>query len=717
MVNKIMKKVVFVLFIILLMASVLSVIAQENGDFDNRITINQIDDSLFPQLTLFVNVLDEFGVPVSGLTAADFSVSVDDEPVSILSVENVRDDNLPISVVLVIDTSSSMFGTPLTDAKSAALAFVDNILEGDEIAVIGFNQTASVVQEFTTDLDTVRASINGLTAQGQTALFDATLAASELAARANNPRRFIIFLTDGNEFGSLSSAGPMDSVELANVNNVSFYTIALGYGVQPDYLRQVAENTRGQAFVYPSSAALTELYIFLAEYLRTQYIITVDTDIEPDGQPTTLQINIEELAETASYTPPDLYPQLTMPTVPDEAIRQPVELTFNVDAVRGLSAVTISIEGEEQYVDSFDEGVTSISPTILLDPYALDGGETSTIILSAEDQEGGIRSASMSVDIASLPPQVELLGLDDNISTNGLLTLSVDVVASQRDLESVTYILGDEILATVVDSPFEYQLDTFALPLGDYSLSVDVNDGVELSNITTIFTVAPIASNSEWTLRTEQFDDAIMALVPAGCFQMGSDADDDELPVTNVCVETAFWIDIHPVTNEQYGSSGFFQDSQNPRDRVTWGDAREYCESRGGRLPTEAEWEYAARGPDSLIYPWSNLPNLDLAANLSNSEGMTLPVGSFPDGASWVGALDMAGNVWEWTSSIYAAYPYNPMDGREDPEDSEALRVLRGGAATNTIDLLYSSNRFAALPDSDFALVGFRCVMDYNQTQ
>ncbi|TVR19435.1 MAG: hypothetical protein EA396_12540, partial [Anaerolineaceae bacterium] len=164
----------------------------------------------------------------------------------------------------------------------------------------------------------------------------------------------------------------------------------------------------------------------------------------------------------------------------------------------------------------------------------------------------------------------------------------------------------------------------------------------------------PITRNDDWTPVERDFDGITMVQVPAGCFMMGYDGEGGEQ-----CFDEPFWIDKYPVTNRQYGSSGFWSGDDLPRESVNWFDARDFCEARGGRLPTEAEWEYSARGPDGWIYPWGNE---FFANNVVNSGGRTADVGSRPGGVSWVGALDMSGNVWEWTSSLFEPYPYDADD-------------------------------------------------------
>ncbi|MBL8163084.1 MAG: SUMF1/EgtB/PvdO family nonheme iron enzyme [Anaerolineae bacterium] len=226
----------------------------------------------------------------------------------------------------------------------------------------------------------------------------------------------------------------------------------------------------------------------------------------------------------------------------------------------------------------------------------------------------------------------------------------------------------------------------------------------------------PVTRNAAWTPVERDFDGVTMVLVPAGCFIMGStDGDSDEQPVEQQCLDTPFWIDKFEVTNAQYGSTGCEQYSSapdQPRNCVSWVDASAFCEARGARLPTEAEWEYAARGPDGLRYPWGD--TYDAARVIGADDPTygnrtTAPVGSRPGGASWVGALDMSGNLWEWVSTLYRAYPYRADDGREDGTNRTDLRVLRGGSFGNATGNLRAANRGRLGPDLVNGNLGVRC--------
>jgi formylglycine-generating enzyme required for sulfatase activity len=149
--------------------------------------------------------------------------------------------------------------------------------------------------------------------------------------------------------------------------------------------------------------------------------------------------------------------------------------------------------------------------------------------------------------------------------------------------------------------------------------------------------------------------------------------------------------------------------ADHPVIMVSWYGAKAYAEWAGGRLPSEAEWEYAARGPEGHVYPWGDEDPTCQLAQYEGCPGGTVAVGSFPQGASWCGALDMAGNVWEWTRSLFRSYPYDPDDGREVEWGTES-RVARGGAFYGNVRSARCADRNSNPGYRDYT-PGFRVVV------
>jgi formylglycine-generating enzyme required for sulfatase activity len=233
-----------------------------------------------------------------------------------------------------------------------------------------------------------------------------------------------------------------------------------------------------------------------------------------------------------------------------------------------------------------------------------------------------------------------------------------------------------------------------------------------------------------------------MVTIPAGAFRMGSDRVDsegkggefgmakplylDEHPPHDVTLP-AYFIDRHEVTNADYQRFVRAANARPPKSwingaipagreqypvtHVNWYDAQQYCRWAGKRLPTEAEWEKAARGPDGREYPWGNAFDGKKANTGESGVGDLAPVGSFPQGKSPYGVEDMAGNVWEWTADWYQPYPGGTSQSKDF---GQKFKVLRGGSwgGTGHYALSYfyrAAHRFFIAPEFGFADAGLRC--------
>jgi len=243
-------------------------------------------------------------------------------------------------------------------------------------------------------------------------------------------------------------------------------------------------------------------------------------------------------------------------------------------------------------------------------------------------------------------------------------------------------------------------------------------------------------------------DAALMRLVPAGDFLMGtSDVEMEryrnqfplrqnnrfanERPQHLVYLD-AFYIDKFEVTNEQYqefiAATGYSADSylnrapynlpELPAIILNWEDAFAYTQWAEKRLPTEAEWEKAARGTDARIWPWGNewaasKLNANDGTGEKDGHAQTAPVGQYPQGVSPYGVHDMASNIWEWVADWYAPnyYQISPRQNPKGPPTGE-YHVLRGGGWAENYDFTRCANRFGSNPGS--LLRGFRCAKDAN---
>ncbi len=239
-------------------------------------------------------------------------------------------------------------------------------------------------------------------------------------------------------------------------------------------------------------------------------------------------------------------------------------------------------------------------------------------------------------------------------------------------------------------------------------------------------------------------DEMQLVFIPAGPFLRGSPVSDpeseaNERPEGEVYLE-AYWIDQTEVTNRMYSlcvleggceppqsestltRNAYYDNldyAEYPVVNVSWAQAENYCRWAGRRLPSEAEWEKAARGPQGARYPWGDAdPNCDLLnfGNPGPGQGAcssdTTRVGSFPAGASTYGALDMAGNVFEWVADWYRpdAYRLSQDSNPTGPESGET-RVLRGGALNDATGAVRAANRHQTHPENISYFIGFRCAV------
>ena len=405
----------FVLLALLAMLLPLSPTVAQEDDMSAgepaHIEIHGINPLELPNLYVTVSVTDSFGRTVRDLRLEDFALFGEIAELGrLINVENITNDDLSYAVVLALDTSSSMQGTPIRALKEAANTFVDVIGENAPVALLAFDSTTQIIQEFTTDKDTLRASINALTAGGRTALYQAGYDAVELAARAPTPRRAVIILSDGHEFGGVSTAGREDARTAATNRGVPVYTIGLGYDeFDRDYLQELSAAGYGIFSESPTPDELKELYRGFASLFRSQYILTIEADLPLDGSRYSLGVALKTETGRIDSTQAIVRSPIPVPYIttllepPSAPIEEPTIFSFNVAADDELQDVSIALDGEQITAEVVDEEYSAA-----VDPVELAPGPHKMTI-AARDVDGDSAGLTVPFDVAALPPEITVI--------------------------------------------------------------------------------------------------------------------------------------------------------------------------------------------------------------------------------------------------------------------------------------------------------------------
>jgi formylglycine-generating enzyme required for sulfatase activity len=291
-------------------------------------------------------------------------------------------------------------------------------------------------------------------------------------------------------------------------------------------------------------------------------------------------------------------------------------------------------------------------------------------------------------------------------------------------------LIGSPIIASLINrTPEPTNVSTATV-----TLSTSGQVQIPIPATTTTATLMIIEIPTPFPIFVTDNKTAEMIFIPEGSFIMGYDKGTvAEDPQMKRFVD-AFYIDKYETTNVLYREcvvagvckpphkinsntqSDYYENPQfneYPVVNVDWYMASTYCGWRNARLPTEPEWEKAARGDDARVYPWGDQSNPSFA-NYYNAREDTTIVGSYEKGVSVYGVYDMAGNVREWVSSLFIEYPYKTNDGREDP-DAKGPRVFRGGAwSSASVNEIRTSYRSGTDPSASFLSIGFRCASSIN---
>lgn len=234
-----------------------------------NIVLSRIDAASYPVITGYVSVTDEKGNSLPGLVDSNFTVTEDDQLVSDLRVTSELPGDEQVAIALVIDSSGSMRGAPLSAAKQAAADFVSRLSEKDLLSVIAFGSRVKPLALLTNDHTDAANSINRLQSGGETALYDALRAGISIIAETAATRKAVVVLTDGNDNASKATA--RQCITAAKRDGVTIYSIGLGKAVNRGMLRSIADESGGSCFLTDRSDDLLAIYRKIARQIHNQY--------------------------------------------------------------------------------------------------------------------------------------------------------------------------------------------------------------------------------------------------------------------------------------------------------------------------------------------------------------------------------------------------------------------------------------------------------------
>ena len=456
--------------------------------------IHGVNPLELPKLYVTVSVTDALGRSIPDLAASEFAIAGQIAELGrLVDVEHITNDNLDFAVVLALDTSSSMFGFPLNALKEAANSFIDLIGDNAMVALIDFDSDSQHILDFTTDQRTLRAAIADLLAGGTTALYQASLEAVELAANAPTPRRAVIILSDGHEYGGVSSAEREDARTAAAHRGVPVYTIGLGYDqFDRDYLQNLSAAGYGTFSESPTPEQLKALYQGFASLFRGQYVLTIEADLPLDGNRYSLAVELETAAGRIASALGDVRAPIPVPYItplvelPLTPIREPTRFSFAVAADDALAEVILELDGVpvETIMEAGAYGTTVVPVQMAPGPYEL--------TITARDVDGDAAQVSQPFAVAALPPEITVTSslLEEPVLTE---PTEVSVTVGGQTRFATAKIMIDGVAEASLEEEIRLTLDPYDFDAGLHDVEFIVtNEADQAASQQLTFEVPPL---------------------------------------------------------------------------------------------------------------------------------------------------------------------------------------------------------------------------------
>jgi len=435
------------------------------------VRLESVDSNSFPKVLAYISVTDAQGKAITGLAQDSFSASEDSLPLTSFTVSPYQNTGQPLAISLVIDTSGSMVGDPLSNSVQAAKQFISTLEANDLVGIISFADRATTIQDLTSDRSMTEQALDNLVAVGNTALYDALVEASAML-KNRSERRVIILLTDGQDSGI--SQFTFDQAVNESVRwTIPVYPIGFGSGVDQIELEKIAKLTGGYAQTNPDSNELTAAFSNVLNNLREQYLLEYISTLQGDGKEHILNVNVNSQGGVASAaTRFTANPGLVSISLTEFQNQQ--EISGNVRfAPQILSPAVV-----DKLEISIDGGLMT---SVLAAPfeYVWDSTSVSTgehqFDFTVTDKAGNIGSSSLTLLVRS--PVIVTTNLIDDQLVSGVVNI-VSQVDSPAGIARVEFLIDDQPLGEVVTSPYEMAWDTSKISPGYHTViarATDVN--------------------------------------------------------------------------------------------------------------------------------------------------------------------------------------------------------------------------------------------------
>jgi len=458
--------------VLLLAGAVVGTQAQEPVN----ITINEVNSSDFPKVMAYATVSDATGHAILELGEGVFLLAEDGIPIDDFTVE--CQENVPILIALVLDTSGSMADQALINTQAAAAQLIHSLEPADEVAVISFDTEVTTHLEFTTDKDAAVAAVEALTAEGGTAFNDAVYEAAMLLARRPRGRKALIILTDGDDTDSVLTIE--DAVDTAQEASIPVYTIGFGPSIRPDVLERVAILTGGHFYQSPSSEEVGESFEAVARLLHYQYVLRFDSSLQADGAEHTLRVSVGvegvQADAEARFTAErrDIIVEI-LALGSGDTIGGVVTLKPRIEAPGGVVQVEYLLDGNALTT------VTTGEFAYEWDTTAVPLGEH-TLTVHVTDSAGNEGQIDLALTVAPpivvafvTPPEEELEQLSGDVEVEATVTALAGVA-------QVEFAVDGEVVATAESAPYRFTWDTMAVDTGQHTLTATAYDVAGLSD-------------------------------------------------------------------------------------------------------------------------------------------------------------------------------------------------------------------------------------------